>query len=727
MGELGRTWRRYRRENRFLLAVWFVLLGLSAGGVYLVRRAQEVPPEELTNDLLLLILWFLDVSLILVLSFILVRDLLRLAVERRVGVLGSRFRTKLLLTYVGLTFVPVIFIFLIATNLLQTSIDRWFSSPVEETLRSGAAVTVQVRELFEQRLEQQVQVAAGQLRGDPDPERLGRLRSLMGVDLIALIENEQLLQAVADPRRIPATPPPLQWQALPSSGVRAQRWRGGLLVRAWQPVDTGGTLVVVGDMLPRELLLHLERATAANATFQEMKPERSTVKATTILVFLAVTLLLLFTTVWVGLYLSRRFTEPLLAVAAATQRVAEGDELEEVAIAATDEMAVLVDSFNAMVRRVRATEAEIMASNQELATLLATVPTGVLTIDPAGSQFRPNPAAARILGRPDWARQWLSLGELDRPGLAELYRRLLAERLTGSRWEIEVEVDGSQRHLEVVVALLPGGGFVVAIDDLSQLVRAQRQAAWSEVAQRIAHEIKNPLTPIRLAAERMQRWAERLDGDVRDIMTSGCEAIVAQVAGLKELVDAFRRYARMPIVNPHPTSVSRMVREVGSLYEGLPNGLQVRVALQEAEIRATIDPVLMRQALVNLVDNAIDATDSRGSVVLEASTRGSDVVLEVSDDGTGLPTEDVEMLLQPFFSTKGRGSGMGLALVHRIVSDHGGSLILENRKPTGALARIVLPNAVHHEPVLTAVDNSATDHGSAAPDPTGASGPPEEN
>jgi two-component system nitrogen regulation sensor histidine kinase NtrY len=711
MGELARTWHTYRRQNRFLLAIWFVLLMLSVGGVYLVRRAQQVPAEELTNELLLLILWFLDVSLILILSFILVRDLLRLAVERRSGVLGSRFRTKLLLTYVGLTFVPVIFIFLIATNLLQNSIDRWFSSPVEDTLRSGALVTVQVRELYEQRLERQAKVAAEELRFDPDPRQLPQLQNLMGVDLIALYDSGQLLQAVADPRKIPSPSslPILRLESLPETGARAERWRGGLLVRAWRPVAASSSVVVLGDMLPRELLLHLERATGAHADFQEMKPERSTVKATTILVFLAVTLLLLFTTVWVGLYLSRRFTEPLLAVAGATQRVAEGDRLEEVDIQATDEVGVLVDSFNAMVRRVRATEAEILASNQELATLLATVPTGVLTVDSHGTNFRPNPAAARILGKPDWARRWLALDHLSLPGLEPLRRLLLPGQSQDARWELEVEVDGSQRQLEVVVKPLPGGGSVVAIDDLTQLVRAQRQAAWSEVAQRIAHEIKNPLTPIRLAAERMQRWADRLDGDIRDIMVSGCEAIVAQVAGLKELVDAFRNYARMPGVTPRPSSVSQIVREVGSLYEGLKEDLDVKVELASGELQANVDPVLLRQALVNLLDNAIDSTHGSGSVSVAAHRDGEDIILEVSDDGAGLPTDDVEMLLQPFFSTKGRGSGMGLALVHRIVTDHGGALELENRSPSGAVARIVLPDTVHGH-VSAPADEDASPH-----------------
>jgi two-component system nitrogen regulation sensor histidine kinase NtrY len=709
MANLVEAWHQHRRQNRSLAAGFVILLVLSAGAFYLLQRTQAASPEDLTNRLLLFVLWYLDVSLILILTFILVRNLTRLIAERRRGVLGSRFRTKLVFTYVVLTFVPAIFIFLIATNILQRSIDQWFSSPVEETLRSGAAVTVQVRELIQQRLYRQAEVAARALAGDDAPD-LAELRTTMGVDLLALFGGAQLLEAVADPRTIPTTPPSLRWEELPPAGVRANRWRGGLLVRGWAPVGDSADVVVVGDMLPRELLLDLESTTAAHATFQEMKLQRGTVTSTTILVFLAVTLLLLFATVWVGLFLSRRFTEPLLAVAAATQRVAEGNRLEEVASPASDEVAVLVDSFNAMVRRVRATEAEILASNQELATLLATVPTGVLTVSPDGSRFRPNPAAARLLGEPDWAGSWRPIEQLDRRGFEPLHDRLRPGEPTDARTELDLETGGSVRHLEVALKPLPGGGSVVTLDDLTVLVQAQRQAAWSEVAQRIAHEIKNPLTPIRLAAERMQRWAGRLDGEVRDIVDSSCRAIIAQVTGLKELVDAFRLYAQMPRLSPRPSSVSQIVRDVGSLYDGLREGLEVHIATPPDEVHAMVDPSALRQALVNLLDNAVDAVKGSGAITISLATHGDGLVLEVADTGIGLPTEDAETLVQPFYSTKGESSGMGLAMVHRVVTDHGGTLELQNRQPTGALARITLP--------ATIVDAALADGSAPAAGPT---------
>ncbi len=692
MTRLLDLWNRHRRENRFLLFAFLTLLFLSAGAMYLAQRAQVASPKELTNRLLLFVLWYLDISLILILLFILLRSIIRLTMEQRAGVLGTRFRTKLILTYVGLSFFPVIFIFLIATNFLQKSIDRWFSAPVEEVLQGGAAVTEELRALIQDRLTRQAEVAARELRHDRHAAHVEKLNKLLGVDLIAVYRGSQLVQAVTDPRRIPRSLPPIRGEELSRPGQRADRWRGGLLIRAWQPIRGSPYVVVVGDMLPRQVLLHLERATAAYATFQEMKLQRGTVRSTVVLVFLAITLLLLFATVWVGLYLSKRFTEPLLAVAAATQRVAEGNELEEVTIPATDEVAVLVHSFNRMVRRVRSTEAEIRASNQEMAVLLATIPTGVLTVDHGNARFRPNPAAARLLGHPEWGGQWQATGELASAGLEPLLH-CLESPAPHEITEIDLETGNLVRHLEVTAEPLPTGGWVVALDDLTQLIRAQRQAAWSEVARRIAHEIKNPLTPIRLAAERIQRHADGIDGPVHDVILNGCRAIIAHVSGLKELVDAFHRYARMPAVNPRPTSISRLLRETVALYEGLRPGVDVTLDLPEGDIVAIADPVLFRQVMVNLLDNAIEALEGPGRIAVSGVSQDGEVVITVEDSGPGFPTNDAETLLQPFYSTKGRGSGMGLALVHRVVVDHGGRLELGNVEPHGARVRIILRGA----------------------------------
>jgi two-component system nitrogen regulation sensor histidine kinase NtrY len=302
-----------------------------------------------------------------------------------------------------------------------------------------------------------------------------------------------------------------------------------------------------------------------------------------------------------------------------------------------------------------------------------------------------------MLGRPGWAHQWLDMAELDRPGLARLHHQLTSTEPTDASSALELQTGGETLQVEITSRPLPGGGSVVAIDDLTQLLQAQRQAAWSEVAQRIAHEIRNPLTPIQLAAERIQRRSADLDDELRAVVASGCEAIVAQVSGLKSLVDAFQEFARMPAIAPRPTDVAHMVRELCSLFDGVRPDVGVTAELRQQRILALVDPVLLRQALVNLLDNAVAAIVGEGRVLISAQVVDDDVVIEVEDSGIGLPTEDTDLLLEPFFSTKGRGSGMGLAMVHRMVADHGGTLELENLHPAGARVRLILTGC-HLEP-----------------------------
>jgi two-component system nitrogen regulation sensor histidine kinase NtrY len=302
-----------------------------------------------------------------------------------------------------------------------------------------------------------------------------------------------------------------------------------------------------------------------------------------------------------------------------------------------------------------------------------------------------------MLGHIEWAGEWLGLDHLEQPGLEELHRRLTINPMRETRFEADLEPGGSPLHVDVTITKLAGGGSVVAMDDLTQLVRAQRQAAWSEVAQRIAHEIKNPLTPIQLAAERIHRRAGDLDPKLGEVVSSGCEAIITQVSGLKKLVDSFREYARMPSVEPRPVSVNHILREVCSLYDGVREGLVIDLVLPADDLVGMVDPVLLNQALVNLLDNSVAAISGPGTIAVSARSELHDIIISVADTGIGLPTDDTDVLLQPFYSTKGRGSGIGLAVVHRVVTEHGGALEIANRPSGGAIITIVLSGALIEE------------------------------
>ncbi|MBP1620695.1 MAG: ntrY [Acidobacteria bacterium] len=698
MTDWRRRWQRYRRQNRFLISVYLVLALLAAAGFALFSRLRGLPAEELTNRLLFFLLWWFDLTLIAVLLFILVRNSVKLLLERHQGILGSRFRTKLLLSYLVLILLPTALLSVLAAALLSQASASWFTAPVEEMSRTGNALAAEVREAAEADAQRTAATIARELAalgdGAARTARLERLHTLLGNDFTGLFVAGRPVIELADPRerrflRLPA----LELGQLRPVGVRSERSGGTVIVRAWQRLPDGA-VVVVGDAVPDRQAELQRRLATAGAEYERLELERPTMTATALLSFGALALLVAFAAMWLGLYLSRTFTAPLLALVATTNRVAAGETLEEVPIPAEDEVGLLVGSFNAMVRRLRSQEKELRATVGRLDAVLGAVRTGVLTLDAERAGARGNPAAATLLGEPRLAVETVPLDDLSAAGLGRLVDVIRGARGL-QRTSLAIHRGGTARALEVAVVPLGDDqrrtGWVVALEDMTQLVRAQRQAAWSEVARQIAHQIKNPLTPIRLAAERMARHVERGSGDLAEVVPQGCRSIVEHVQSMQEMVDAFSRYARLPATSRRPTRLAELVGQVVALYDGVRPGIAVRCEDRLGERQVLLDPEQIRQVLSNLIDNAVEASADGGEVVVTVRPEGADVVVEIADQGRGLGVADPDLLFQPFYSTKGRGSGIGLAVVQRIVTDHGGAVRLEPNQPRGACAVVRLP------------------------------------
>lgn len=695
-----RAWERYRRQSRFLVAAYLLLLVLAGGAFWLFARLRDLPPEELTNRLLVFLLWWFDLTLIAVLLFMLLRNLTKLALERYHGVFGSRFRAKLVISYLVLIFGPTLLVFLLSASLLSHAAARWFSEPVEEMATQGTALATGLREEAEARARRSAAVVAREMAriGDGRSARLAaleRLHGLLGNHLTGLWRDGVAIIELQDPRaqelrRLSA----LDRESLSTSGHRSERAGGTLIVRAWEVVPDG-TAVVVGEALPAELFGAQARLAAAGAAYEQLKLQRTAMTATMVLGFGGFALLVVFAAVWLGLHLSRRFTAPLLALVASTERAAGGETLEEVPLPADDEVGLLVESFNAMVRRLKEKEAALRDTVHRLDTVLRAVRAGVLTVDAERTSVIGNPAAAALLGIPELASRSFRLEEVAAAGNSRLVETLQAAA-GPVRGSVTVEAGGVARALEL--AVLPLGdaaqpqGWVVALEDLTQLLRAQRQAAWSEVARRIAHQIKNPLTPIRLAAERIARHADRGGETLSAVVPQGCAAIVEHVQAMQEMVDAFALYAKLPPVALRPTHLGQLVAQLVALYDGLRPNLHFRLEDGLGEEKMLADPEQLRQALANLLDNAAEASPEGGEVVVSLARSGREVILTVADRGTGLGAGDPDLLFQPFYSTKGRGSGIGLAVVQRIVADHGGTVRLLPREGGGIEAVVTLPD-----------------------------------
>jgi two-component system nitrogen regulation sensor histidine kinase NtrY len=721
---------RHRKDQRLIVGGLAVMLLLFTAFFYLFLRERDLPAFLVTNRLLLFVLWYANVVLILIVLFVLLRNLFKLLVERRNRLLGSTFKIKLVATYIGLSLFPVLALFAIATELLQGSIDRWFNIPLRPVLERGSAVAQALRDRIQQqnlRDAQQVlrETSGLDLRAPAERQFLERLLAELHLDLLSVYEGSEFVQGVVNPQSGMKDLPEPRHAILEEAAAEGEAFqidtppggRGKLLyaAAAGPPASSaaGGarrTVVVAATLLDPVLAERTDRLIEDFQGYRQLEVQKDDVRASHLLIFIMVTLVILLASSWVGLYLARRVTVPIQALAEGTRRISGGDLHHRVEVQADDELGVLVDSFNRMTGELANNKEQLERGNRDLtlsnqrlaaeraliAAVLQSVAAGVVSIDSEGHIFTCNEAALRLLrqredevvGRPV-AEAW---ADPERHKLAAL----LAEPRPEAGKELHLLLGGEWQTFEAKVTALEGAagsprGRVLVLEDLTELIKAQQLAAWNEAARRIAHEIKNPLTPIRLAAERMLKKHRQGEPGLAKAIEDGVEIIVREVATLQGMVDEFSRFARMPRPQPARTDVPRLIGETLHLYQHLKPGVEVEARLDGDLEGVTLDAEQVKRALINLLDNAVEATDAPGRVTVSAQQRDGHFAIRVADTGRGIPPEAKEKLFLPYFSTKGRGTGLGLAIVHRIVADHHGSIRVEDNHPRGTVFTVELP------------------------------------
>ncbi|MEJ2084782.1 MAG: ATP-binding protein, partial [Acidobacteriota bacterium] len=491
----------------------------------------------------------------------------------------------------------------------------------------------------------------------------------------------------------------------------------GLLFLALTAAEAGEgsrrTVIVAGSLLEPEVAAKSASLINENNKFEQLQLGKSNIEAGYVLNFLMVTLLILLASSWVGLYLARRITVPVQALAEATQRISDGDLDFQVDVDADDELGVLVHSFNSMTAELQRNKElleesnlELVASNQRLAeeravigAVLQNLAAGVVSVNEEGSILTCNGAALNMLdekekdvvGKPvqevwsDPERQKLAELFMTDPGASGRITQSV-RLLLGDDWRTFEAKVSTMRDRQGQVS-----GRVMVLEELTELVKAQQLAAWSEAAKRIAHEIKNPLTPIRLSAERLLKKHRQSEPDLGTALEEGVEIITREVEAMKGMVDEFSRFARMPQPRPTEVSLESLVDETLNLYQGLKQGVEVAAEIPSEAKSAWLDGEQIKRALINLLDNALEATDAPGLVAISASKNNGSLILKVTDTGSGIPPEAKDKLFLPHFSTKRRGTGLGLSIVHRIVSDHHGTIRADDNSPRGTIFTITLP------------------------------------
>ncbi len=733
---MARTGSRtpFRNNARLVLLTTMGALGLLVLVQVLLRKSRDFSPDFLAS-VLLYGLTVLNITLLLVLVFVLGRNLVRVVMERRRGVLGARFRMRLVMVFVLMAAAPALLLMVVGSDLIQQTVDRWFNVDVERILSSLQVLGTAVHDVNLDRSRVHAHALAREIegRGLLDPAGQGRLRRVLEVrarelkiDMVGVFTPEGEVLAVVNPRL------PTPEAAISSGDELAQAaqagqeaestvpYAGGELARVAVPVhDAQGKVrgaVVASTFIPVAVTAERREVQERYEKYRKAESFKEPIKAVYLSLYLFPALLILFGAVWLSLYLARRITTPLRLVAEGAERIASGERGVRVDFpSGDDEFAALIASFNRMSERLARSEEEVehtraglTRKNEELEdrrrlmeTVLETVGTGVVVVDAEGTMTALNAAACRLLdvaadrvGRP-LAQAVQGQG---RDEIVGLVQRLLSGR--GARQEREVVVPGRgrDRNLAVTVVPLPGApgtppGAVLVLDDLTPLMRAQKVAAWGEVARKLAHEIKNPLTPIQLSAQRVRKAYLKGAPDFEKVLQECTGAIVQEVDALKNLVDEFAQFARLPAANLVPGSLHEIIEQTLSLYDGLFSGVTVERQLGLDVPCLRLDPDQMKRVLINLVDNAIDATGKRGRVTIstEFDRSQSRVRLGVADDGPGIPADARDKLFVPHFSTKRRGSGLGLAIVSRIVQEHHGVIRVEENRPHGARFVIELP------------------------------------
>lgn len=742
--------RRPFRDNPRLILLGIVLLFAAlAAMILLADKSTQLNPDFL-SEVLLYALSAADLTMVVALVFVLARNIVKLLVERRRGLPFSRFRAKLVLAMLGLTIVPSLLVLAVGGELIRSVTQLWFSQPVDEVLRSANEIGGNYYREHEGMMAEHARRIAGTIptaavaTGNIEAirEAIAPEVTRGGLGLVEVyrvgaggvptglvaVESPSVprghTKSVADRLAERVVAGSTETQALDSLDG------GGELVRAGSAIREPATnrpigVVIASGFLSGDLAAQARRITEAYENYSQLHALRLPLQGVYLSLFLMMTLMILVSATWTGLYLAKRITRPVQLLAAGAREIGAGRLDHRIEPETRDEFGSLVEAFNTMAGELAASQRKLERSRVDLErknlqlderrryieTVLERIATGVISVGADARIETINTAALRLLdlksdvvGRS--ATEVFAREDL-RP-LEALHARMQTVSSEAAAQEIALAREGRELHLAAAVTPLQGedgsfAGAVLVFDDVTPLIRTQRVAAWRDVARRLAHEIKNPLTPIQLCAERMRRQFSSAPAPARALVDECTATIVGEVESLKALVDEFAQFARMPTPKAIPSDLNGLLTETLALYNGLFREIVIERRFASGLPAVRLDVEQIRRVVINLVDNAIEALGGgsaparpngdppRIDVETVHDVANSVVRLTVSDNGPGIPPEDRDKLFMPYYSTKRRGSGLGLAIVRRIIAEHGGSIEAEDNSPSGTVFTVELP------------------------------------
>jgi two-component system nitrogen regulation sensor histidine kinase NtrY len=727
--------KRVREASIIVLAILLIVL-LTGVEIRLTQLSSNAP---LSSNVVIFGMINVIILLVVLLVYLISRNVVKLLVENRSNPLAKRLRTKLVISFVGLSLVPTMLLFFASASFITNSVQNWFNVQVETSLNESLEVAQTYYKtsasnalLFARRLSEVIQ--RERLLND---DSLPRLKSFvrekqkeynLGIVEVFSSQREELVRA-SNPEvpRAENTSPNSEdiKQALAGNELTKVNSVGRAdLIRGIVPIystyndrDVVG-VVVVNYYVPHSLVSKMQEISSSYQEFRRLKLLKSPITSGYLLTLFLIASVIVFLAFWIGIYLANSMTKPIQELVEGTRAVSEGDLDVRIDAEGDDEIGMLVRSFNRMAADLRAKQRALNSSNEELTRInheiesrrrymeivLRNVAAGVISVDQVGTVTTINKSAERLLHINTSAVMGRNFRDVLRDAHLDIVKESLRDmaltRQDSMARQISLEMRGERRVLQMNLSLLRDEqgeflGSVLVLDDLTQMMKGQRMAAWREVARRIAHEIKNPLTPIQLSAQRLRkRFLERFSNDPDGMVFDECTAMISKsVDELKVLVNEFSNFARMPAVQPTPNDLNGLVRETLTLYHEAHRQVSFSFAPDEQLPPIKLDRDQIKRVLINLLENAVSAMDGNGKVTIttryDAELRMASC--SIGDTGPGIPSEMKARIFEPYVSTKKHGTGLGLAIVASIISDHNGFIRVRDNRPQGACFVIELP------------------------------------
>ncbi len=678
---------------------------------------------ESASDLLLLYaLSSLNFIAFVIFGFIFLRSIIKLVRERRTFELGAKIKTRLLIYFFAVSLLPIIAMAVFSYLFMNRALERWFTQIPENVIKEAREVQRQSLVDRSAKLEDSAKMLAELLSaGEPTNAELTKIAEAGNLVHVGILSKDARLLASSDRQVTDEQRAELETILLSvSSGYTSDptlRDGKGLDVAVAEMSRARRLIIVPYTFGERNVSQIVENSLSE---FDRLKQKQVTVRQVGLLTLGVLTFLLMFASSWIAFYVARGLTTPIKALAEGADEIARGNLGHRVDVLAEDELGLLVSTFNEMSATLESNSVELSERRKYIETVLESLPTGVVSFDAEGRVSTINRAAKNILRVEADEVAGLKLADLVRVENRPLVERLLgrAKRTGHASDQTVLKGEASNGELkpgdELTVALtatkLPAdGGLVLVIEDLSELISAQRASAWQEVARRMAHEIKNPLTPIQLSAERIAKrfntsghlesvGGKRITdkGPIGDVVHESTATILREVTSLKTMVDEFSRFARLPDTKLAGGDINDVITQAVAAFDGRFASINISTDLADGLPELFLDAEQLKRVFVNLIDNSVEAfdadqADKRVTIATRHDPARDLVVAEVTDNGKGIEPSDIQKLFQPYFSTKGRGTGLGLAIVNRIISEHRGRIKVVANQPKGAKFIIELP------------------------------------